>query len=162
MKLTLGIITSLENKTFHVLFQNNQNNLYSSLADGNNDLNEKKSKTVQQAEEELAAAVTDAKTKGYPIYTIGLNANGKLNKDMLTNIAASTNGKFFETNTADALPAILSEIFAAHTKLKISPINEVNGNGDFQEVKFSVPNANVLEAFLDGKQIADKELSIIR
>jgi Ca-activated chloride channel homolog len=116
------------------------------LADGNNELDPKKSKTLQQAEDELNKTVTAAKDKGYPIYTIGLNANGELNKDVLSNVANSTNGKFFEATSADQLPAILSEIFANHLKLKIVPVSQVVGNGDFQDIKINVPNENVLEA----------------
>lgn len=116
------------------------------LADGNNDLNKNKPKTEKQADDDLAAAVADAKAKGYPIYTIGLNADGKLNKDILTNIAAATNGKFFEATSADKLPSILSEIFANHLKLKIVPVNQVTASGNFQDIPVHVPNENVLEA----------------
>ncbi|MCL6572549.1 MAG: VWA domain-containing protein [Bacillus sp. (in: Bacteria)] len=116
------------------------------LADGNNELDPKKSKTLQQAEDDLNQAVASAKANGYPIYTIGLNANGMLNKDVLSNVATSTNGKFFEANSPEKLPAILSEIFANHLKLKIVPVNRLVGNGDFQDIKINVPNENVLEA----------------
>ncbi|MBT2698234.1 VWA domain-containing protein [Bacillus sp. ISL-40] len=116
------------------------------LADGNNELDPKKSKTEKQAEKDLNQAVAAAKAKGYPIYTIGLNANGKLNKQVLTNVAKSTNGEFFEASSADKLPGILSEIFANHLKLKIVPINQIVGNGDYQDIKINVPNDNVLEA----------------
>ena len=116
------------------------------LADGNNELDPNKSKTLKQAEQDLNQAVASAKAKGYPIYTIGLNANGKLNKDVLTDVAKSTNGKFFEASSADKLPGILSEIFANHLKLKIVPIEQIVGNGDYQDIKINVPNENVLEA----------------
>jgi Ca-activated chloride channel homolog len=116
------------------------------LADGNNELDPKKSKTLEQAEDDLNKTVAAAKEKGYPIYTIGLNANGELNKDVLSNVANSTNGKFFEATSADQLPAILSGIFANHLKLKIVPVSQVVGNGDFQDIKINVPNENVLEA----------------
>ncbi|WHY76943.1 VWA domain-containing protein [Neobacillus sp. WH10] len=116
------------------------------LADGNNELDPKKPKTAAMAEDDLKKAVSDAKAKGYPIYTIGLNANGKLNKDLLTNVAESTNGKFFEATSADKLPGILSEIFANHLKLKIVPVDQLVGNGDFQDINIPVPNENVLEA----------------
>ncbi|WP_312475483.1 vWA domain-containing protein [Neobacillus sp.] len=116
------------------------------LADGNNELDPKKAKSGKQADEDLAKAVADAQAKGYPIYTIGLNADGKLNKEVLTNVAKSTHGKFFEASSADKLPAILSEIFANHLKLKIVPVNQVVGNGQYQDIKLNVPNDNVLEA----------------
>ncbi|WP_066321181.1 VWA domain-containing protein [Bacillus sp. FJAT-29814] len=129
------------------------------LADGNNDLDKTKSKTNQQADEQLAQSVVDAKAKGYPIYVIGLNADGKLNKELLQKIATGTNGKFFETNNANDLPGILSEIFAAHLKLKMVPVQDVVAKPEFQDVPFTVPNENVLEAnisLISGKPVEVK------
>src|SRR3954462_4916385 len=116
------------------------------LADGNNELNPRKSKTVSQADQDLQSAVSQAKAKGYPIYTIGLNADGKLNQEVLTNVADSTNGKFFEATSAEQLPKILSEIFARHFKLKIVPVTQLIGTGAYQNIKITVPNENVREA----------------
>jgi Ca-activated chloride channel homolog len=116
------------------------------LADGNNDLNKAKMKTLKQAEEDLVKAVEAAKSKNYPIYTIGLNSGGILNKEALKMVADTTNGRFFETDKADSLPGILSEIFANHLKLKVVPLEQLTANGDFQEVIINVPNQNVIEA----------------
>lgn len=116
------------------------------LADGNNDFAKNSGRTQSQSDKEMAQAVQEAKDAGIPIYTIGLNADGKLNKEALEDLANQTNGKSFSTNTAEDLPQILSEIFASHLKLKVVPIKSMTGNGKFQEVTINVPNANVLEA----------------
>ncbi len=116
------------------------------LADGNTQLNSKKGKTLTQSEQELASSVKKAAEAGIPVYTIGLNADGKLNQAELKKIADDTQGKSFVTNSADDLPGILSEIFASHQELNIVPVDSLTGNGQFQDVKISVPNANVLEA----------------
>ncbi|QRG67601.1 vWA domain-containing protein [Brevibacillus choshinensis] len=116
------------------------------LADGNNFLNEAAGASQAQSDKRLQEAVKTAKSKGYPIYTIGLNADGQLNRTTLQQIASETRGKFFETSTADKLPAILSEIFANHLKLKVVPIKSFTSNGQIQEVPINIPNANVLEA----------------
>lgn len=116
------------------------------LADGNNFLNKASNRTQAESDKELQAAVKTAKSKGYPIYTIGLNADGQLNRAPLQQMAADTNGKFFETSTADKLPQILSEIFANHLKLKVVPIKSFVSNGQAQEVPITIPNASVLEA----------------
>jgi len=115
------------------------------LADGNNDL-PKAGKSGQEATDDLNQAVQEAKGSGIPIYTIGLNADGKLNKDTLADLADQTGGKSFITSSADDLPQILSEIFASHQQLKIVPVQSITGNGSYQEVVIHVPNANVLEA----------------
>ncbi|WP_062519538.1 vWA domain-containing protein [Paenibacillus jilunlii] len=116
------------------------------LADGNNDLNEATGRTQSQSDQELDAAVETAKQKGYPVYTIGLNANGKLNKEILAGLSNKTSGKAFTTDSADDLPQILSEIFADHLKLKVVPVQSITANGSYQEVTVNVPNGSVLEA----------------
>ncbi|MEH7355229.1 vWA domain-containing protein [Neobacillus drentensis] len=131
------------------------------LADGNNDPDKTKGKTAKQADEQAAQAVADAKTKGYPIYVIGLNADGKLNKDLLQSIATSTNGKYFETSNANDLPGILSEIFADHLKLKVVPIKEVVAKKEFQDIKITIPNENVLEANISLVSSKPVELKLV-
>ncbi|WHY76950.1 vWA domain-containing protein [Neobacillus sp. WH10] len=131
------------------------------LADGNNDPDKTKGKTAKQADEQTAQAVADAKTKGYPIYVIGLNADGKLNKDLLQSIATSTNGKFFETSNANDLPGILSEIFADHLKLKVVPIKDVVAKNEFQDIKITIPNENVLEANISLVSSKPVELKLV-
>ncbi|WP_314589371.1 vWA domain-containing protein [Paenibacillus terrigena] len=116
------------------------------LADGNNALNKKSNRTQAQSDNELNQAVEDAKNKNIPIYTIGLNSDGKLNKEALADLSTRTGAKSFETSSADDLPQILSEIFASHLKLNIVPIQSLTGNGSYQDVTVNVPNANVLEA----------------
>ncbi|MDO3412736.1 vWA domain-containing protein [Saccharibacillus sp. CPCC 101409] len=116
------------------------------LADGNTELNSTKTKTLDQSEQELAASVQKAKDAGIPIYTIGLNADGKLNQAELEKLSSETSGKSFVTTSADELPEILSEIFASHQQLNVVPVDSLTGTGDFQDVTISVPNANVMEA----------------
>ncbi|OMD89714.1 vWA domain-containing protein [Paenibacillus odorifer] len=116
------------------------------LADGNNDFNKATGRTQSESDKELKAAVEVAKKNGYPIYTIGLNADGKLNKQSLADLSNETGGKAFSTDSADDLPQILSEIFASHLKLKVVPVQSITANGDYQDVIVNVPNGSVLEA----------------
>ncbi|MDQ0048310.1 Mg-chelatase subunit ChlD [Paenibacillus polymyxa] len=116
------------------------------LADGNNDFNKTTGRTESQSDQDMAQAVAEAKNNGVPIYTIGLNADGKLNKNKLADIAQQTGGKSFITSSADDLPKILSEIFASNLKLKVVPLQSITANGDYQDVTVTVPNDSVLEA----------------
>ncbi|ASA25960.1 vWA domain-containing protein [Paenibacillus donghaensis] len=116
------------------------------LADGNNDFNDASGRKQSESDAELKTAVETAKQNGYPIYTIGLNADGKLNKQSLADLSSQTGGKAFSTDSADDLPQILSEIFASHLKLKVVPVQSITANGSYQEVTVNVPNASVLEA----------------
>ncbi|MFB5759250.1 vWA domain-containing protein [Paenibacillus medicaginis] len=116
------------------------------LADGNNDLNEQTGRTDADSQQDMQQAVAEAKKNGIPIYTIGLNADGKLNKESLASIAKETGGKSFITSNADDLPGILSEIFASNLDLNVVPLQSMTGNGQYQDVTVNVPNENVLEA----------------
>ncbi|NHN33006.1 VWA domain-containing protein [Paenibacillus agricola] len=116
------------------------------LTDGNNSLNTGAGKNQAQSDQLLEQAVKKAKDKGIPVYTIGLNADGNLNKDALERISTDTGGKLFITSTADNLPQILSEIYASHLKLKVVPLTGITANGQFQDVTVNIPNASVLEA----------------
>lgn len=126
------------------------------LADGNNDFNKTKGRTEAQSDADLAKAVKEAKDQGIPVYTIGLNADGKLNKDALADLSQQTGGKSFITDTPDDLPQILSEIFADHAKLNVVKLPSITGNGSYQEVTVNVPNDSVLEAnisIMSSKQV---------
>jgi len=114
------------------------------LSDGNNSL--RGNRTQEQSDEELREATDKAVNLGIPVYTIGLNAEGNLNKEYLEAISEKTNGKSFVTSTADDLPRILSEIFANHMKVKVIPLSEFVANGDYQDIAVPIPNANVFEA----------------
>lgn len=127
------------------------------LADGNNSLPQ--GRTQEQSDKELQAGIEQAKQAGIPIYTIGLNADGQLNKQVLQDLSDDTNGKAFVTSSADDLPRILSEIFADHLKLKVIPLTALTGNGQFQEVTISIPNGNVIEgniSIISGKPVEVK------
>lgn len=116
------------------------------FADGNNQLNSNSGRSNSDADNELNTAVEQAKQNGYPVYTIGLNADGKLNQEALKKIADDTGGKSFVTTSAEELPEILSEIFADHQEVNVVPVDSITGNGQFQDVKIHIPNANVKEA----------------
>lgn len=129
------------------------------LADGNNSLPEGRKQA--DSDKELQAAVQKATDNNIPIYTIGLNADGKLNKKVLEDLSAKTKGKSFVTSSAEDLPRILSEIFADHMKLKVIPLNTVVGNGQFQEINIEIPNSNVIEANISMMSAQKIEIKLI-
>lgn len=112
------------------------------LSDGKND--PKRDKTSSQ--DDLAAGLNEAKVQNFPVYTIGLNADGTVDKNQLELISKETNGKNFITNNANELPQILREIFADNSRLKISEQNTIIGNGEFQDVIINIPDSNIVEA----------------
>lgn len=112
------------------------------LSDGKNDPERSKA----DSEKDLNSAIETAKSKGYKIYTIGLNYDGTVDKGQLSNISESTGGKSYITNTAADLPKILTDIYADNSKVKVQDGGGVTANGAFQDVKISIPNSDVEEA----------------
>ncbi len=99
------------------------------MADGNNEFNPQSGRTQADSDKDMEQALKEAGDNQIPVYTIGLNADGKLNKDALAAISEKTGAKSFSTDTADDLPKILSEIFASHMELNIVPVNSITANG---------------------------------
>jgi len=112
------------------------------LSDGKND--PKRDKIASQ--DDLAAGLNEAKVQNFPVYTIGLNADGTVDKNQLESISRETNGKNFITNNANELPQILREVFADNSRLKISQQNTLIGNGEFQNAIINIPDSNIIEA----------------
>jgi Ca-activated chloride channel homolog len=112
------------------------------LSDGKND----PERNASESKQDLTEALNAAKLNGYPIYTIGLNADGTVDKNELLNISKETKGINFITNTADELPQIIRQIFADNFSLKVLHQEILTGNGDFQQVKINIPDNNEVES----------------
>lgn len=71
------------------------------LSDGNTDFDDPKQ--VQESKEQKETALEVARDKGYAIYAVSLNSDGKADGKELENIAKATNGGMFEevNNSAD-------------------------------------------------------------
>ena len=116
------------------------------FTDGNNAIGGVENRTDANIASDLAKEISDSQAGGYPIYTIGLNDNGKLNEAYLKDISMQTNGMAFVTKDPDELPDILTQIFAAYSNLKVQTMPTLVGTGDYEEVVINIPNDNVLEA----------------
>lgn len=112
------------------------------LSDGKND----PERDNQISKDDLSAALNEAKSQKYPIYTIGLNADGSVDNNQLQYISNETGGKNFITSSAKDLPSILKSIFADNSRLKAQQENTIIGTGDFEDVDIKIPDANIVEA----------------
>ncbi|MBU5483720.1 VWA domain-containing protein [Clostridium sp. MSJ-11] len=124
------------------------------LSDGKND----PSRSNEESLKDLNEAINICKEKGYPIYTIGLNYDGTVDKNQLSEISNATKGKNYITNTAVDLPKILTDIYADNSKLKVQDKGTLKLDGSFQELKIDIPNSNVLEANVS--MISDKPVEV--
>ena len=82
------------------------------LTDGNLNPNPHGARTFAQAEYDIALALALAQQHGFPIYTIGLNFDGELDRATIDSVADATGGISFETANAEDLPGIISVIFS--------------------------------------------------
>jgi uncharacterized protein YegL len=124
------------------------------LSDGKNDPLRKSEDSLK----DLKTAISTCKDKGYPVYTIGLNYDGSVDKTQLEEMSSETKGKNYITNTASDLPKILTDIYADNSKLKVQDGGTVTSNGEYQDLKVKIPNSNVLEANIS--MISDSEVEV--
>jgi len=100
----------------------------------------------QTSQDDLSAALNEAKAQSFPIYTIGLNADGTVDNNQLQFISNETRGKNFITSSANDLPSILKSIFADNSRLKVQQENTLTGTGEFENVNINIPDSNIVEA----------------
>ena len=131
------------------------------FTDGYNAIGGVANRTPADIDKDLAAIISQAQSEGYPIYTIGLNDNGKLNEAYLEKISVDTKAKAFATKDPAELPDILTEIFAAHSNLKVQSLGPITGTGNFEEVVVNIPNGNVLEANLSATSKSPVEFKLV-
>jgi len=82
------------------------------FTDGNLNVNPWGERTAQNAKDDIALALETAQQYGFPVYTIGLNFDGALDRASIDEMADATGGIAFETANAEDLPQIMAAIFA--------------------------------------------------
>lgn len=113
------------------------------LSDGKNE----PERSLDQCTSDTSAALEYARGKGYPIYTIGLNADGTVDSDLLNSLSASTGGKSYITSQASDLNSILQEIYTANTTSKIIDTGASFDSGNVSAA-IQIPNDSVNEAII--------------
>jgi Mg-chelatase subunit ChlD len=117
------------------------------LTDGKIDLGKSKTRTDEDSYNDTQEIVKKAAADGVPIYTIGLNSDGNVDQNLLSDIAENTSGRSYLVDSSDNLPRIFDEIFADFINSNIIPLGDFVTNGsDFTEIPFNISNNSVLEA----------------
>lgn len=133
------------------------------FTDGRTDIDDNiPGRTTEDSEADVDKAVQMAVEKGYTIYCIGLNADGKVNEEELGKIAITTGGQYHIVTDVNELPDFFNQIFADIDDSQWKPIDEFDADGDFHDVAFSIDNENVMEAnivILSSQQIEDITLT---
>ena len=103
-------------------------------------------RSIDESQKDINDTISKLQQMKIPVYTVGLNYDGTVDKNQLTKIADETGGKVFITNNAQSLPLIWQEIFADKSKLKI--INGGSFTAESVQHKFTmdIDNSNITEA----------------
>jgi Mg-chelatase subunit ChlD len=119
------------------------------LSDGETDFGSSSgTRTKADSARDVSAVIKAAHKDGYPVYTIGLNHDGTVNREELERIAAETGGSSYITSSADDLPEIFNQIFAAQVRSKLVPSAAISATGALQEVTVTIPDSSMEEASL--------------
>ncbi|MDR3541552.1 MAG: VWA domain-containing protein [Desulfosporosinus sp.] len=133
------------------------------FTDGKNDLNASdRTQAISQRDQEQS--LNTARKKGILIYTIGLNADGSVDKERLSRIARETGGKSYIVDRASDLPEIISNIYTDALGYKVlsfgSDIIALSGN--FATYKFDVTNSSVADANIVIYKNGDVQAKLIK
>ncbi|WP_028590049.1 vWA domain-containing protein [Paenibacillus massiliensis] len=119
------------------------------LSDGETDFGPSSGpRTKAASAKDVSSVIDSAQRNQYPIYTIGLNHTGTVNREELERIATETGGKSFITSSADDLPEIFNHIFADQIRSKLVPIAGITATGALQEITVNIPDSSMEEANL--------------
>ncbi len=131
------------------------------LTDGRIDISSN-GRNNQMSLNDTNAAVEKAVDK-YKIYTIGLNADGNVDKALLEDVAGKTGARSYVVDNAEELPDIFNGILADFIESNILDLGTYTLDGKAaQEIKVTVPDTGVVEAnfvMVASKRITD--LSVI-
>lgn len=116
------------------------------LSDGNTDLPKGITRTTNQslvALEEMTKTLTDA---GVPVYTIGLNYDGKLDTAAMNAIAETTGAMAQDVTTAEELLPVVHNIYADLADAEGDTIGPFVATGEPQSVKIPIENNSIYMA----------------
>lgn len=119
------------------------------FTDGKIDLSDNLERTEEQSMSDSLEVADLVGQENIPIYAIGLNSNGNVDQELITELTNKTNGKKYIVDSAEELPEIFNEIFANFISSNIISLGDFKiDNVNFTEIPFTIPNNSVLEANL--------------
>jgi Ca-activated chloride channel family protein len=103
-------------------------------------------RSIDESQKDINDTILKLQQMKIPVYTVGLNYDGTVDKNQLTKIADETGGEVFITDNAQSLPLIWQEIFADKSKLKIINGGSFTAESIQHEFSMDVDNSNITEA----------------
>ena len=157
--ISLGLTQALNLLKEGDSFNGDRNPMIILLSDGNTDL-PTGPRTVEESNAELTGTLSEAASLGVPIYSIGLNYDGKLDVDYMQNIANQTGGAFYNITTATDFNKYMTDIFGNVADGDLTGLNPAYIDGRFV-TDFVIDNGSVLMAnivILTDKGVSDPQL----
>ena len=157
--ISLGLTQALNLLKEGDSFNGDRNPMIILLSDGNTDL-PNGPRTVEESNAELTGTLSEAASLGVPIYSIGLNYDGKLDVDHMQNIANQTGGAFYNITTATDFNKYMTDIFGNVADGDLTGLNPAYIDGRFV-TDFVIDNGSVLMAnivILTDKGVSDPQL----
>ena len=157
--ISLGLTQALNLLKEGDSFNGDRNPMIILLSDGNTDL-PNGPRTVEESNAELTGTLSEAASLGVPIYSIGLNYDGKLDVDYMQNIANQTGGAFYNITTATDFNKYMTDIFGNVADGDLTGLNTAYIDGRFV-TDFVIDNGSVLMAnivILTDKGVSDPQL----
>ena len=157
--ISLGLTQALNLLKEGDSFNGDRNPMIILLSDGNTDL-PNGPRTVEESNAELTGTLSEAASLGVPIYSIGLNYDGKLDVDYMQNIANQTGGAFYNITTATDFNKYMTDIFGNVADGDLTGLNPSYIDGRFV-TDFVIDNGSVLMAnivILTDKGVSDPQL----
>ena len=157
--ISLGLTQALNLLKEGDSFNGDRNPMIILLSDGNTDL-PNGPRTVEESNAELTGTLSEAASLGVPIYSIGLNYDGKLDVDYMQNIANQTGGAFYNITTATDFNKYMTDIFGNVADGDLTGLNPAYIDGRFV-TDFVIDNGSVLMAnivILTDKGVSDPHL----
>ena len=157
--ISLGLTQALNLLKEGDSFNGDRNPMIILLSDGNTDL-PNGPRTVEESNAELTGTLSEAASLGVPIYSIGLNYDGKLDVDYMQNIANQTGRAFYNITTATDFNKYMTDIFGNVADGDLTGLNPAYIDGRFV-TDFVIDNGSVLMAnivILTDKGVSDPQL----
>ena len=126
--ISLGLTKALEIFDRQSSSKQNKHKAIILLSDGNTNLLQAGTRTNQESFEEMDKTLAELSEKKIPVYSIGLNADGTLDKAELEKISEKTSGKTYVAGNSDMLTGIAGSIFADIASVKGTELKITNGN----------------------------------
>lgn len=150
LKKAVSILNSSENKGKKAIIL---------FTDGRTDIDiGTPGRTTEDSLTDVNAAIEEAGEQGYPVYSVGLNANGSVDESELARLASNTGGDYRIAQDVSELPDFFNQIFMEMRNIREIELGEFVADGDYEEIKFKIDSGNIIEAnivILHGSQLED-------